>query len=288
MVEWNSLEFPSRRELLNETVRLLRKHGIKPKRKLSQNFIVSPKLLKRIVYEVYVEKPQLTLEVGSGLGTLTKYLALVSEKVIAVEVDERLAKISEEVLKGNSNVEVVIGDFLEKYRLFRNVDVVVSNVPYHISSKLLFTLSKMVFRKAVLTLQREFANRLFAKPGSTDYSRLTVMANIHFSIRKIFEVGPYAFYPPPKISSTLIVLTRRKYSLPIDPSFLEETVRILFTSKNKVVENVLKNALTHGLIRFDLKEVSKLENILRKRVRDLSLGEIVEIAKTLYKAYRKV
>jgi len=282
------LLFPSRRDLLSETIYLLRKYGVRPKKKLSQNFIVSSRLLRRIVYEVSKEKPHVTLEIGSGLGTLTKYLAHVSKRVITIEIDEKLVKISEEVLRNYSNVEIIVGDFLEHYKSFREVDVIVSNVPYHISSKLLFTLSEMAFKKAVLTLQREFANRLFAKPGTQDYSRLTVMANVHFTIQKIFEVGPYAFYPPPKVSSTLITLTRKEYSLPVDPGFFDKIVRILFTSKNRVVESVLKNASSHGLIKLGFEEAKKLKSILRKRVRELTLGEIVEIAKALREANREV
>ncbi|MCD6114159.1 MAG: ribosomal RNA small subunit methyltransferase A [Thermoprotei archaeon] len=280
--------FPSRRDLLSETICLLRKYGVRPKKKLSQNFIVSPRLLRRIVHEVSKEKPHVTLEIGSGLGTLTKYLAHVSKKVIAIEIDEKLVRISEEVLRNYSNVEIIVGDFLEHYKSFREVDVIVSNVPYHISSKLLFTLSEMVFKKAVLTLQREFASRLFAKPGTQDYSRLTVMANVYFTIQKVFEVGPYAFYPPPKVSSTLITLTRKEYSLPVDPGFFDRLVRILFASKNRVVESVLKNASSHGLIKFGFEEAKKLKSILRKRVRELTLGEIVEIAKVLHEANREI
>lgn len=276
---------PSRKDLLNETMYLLRKYGIKPKKKLSQNFIVSPRLLREIIHEVSEAKPHVTLEIGSGLGTLTKYLAQVSKKVIAIEIDEDLARASNEILRNYSNVEVIIGDFFDHYGTFSNVDLVVSNVPYHISSKLLFTLSSMSFRKAILTLQKEFADRLFAKPGSPDYSRLTVMANVHFSFHKVLDVGPYAFYPPPKVSSSLIVLTKKEYPLPIDSGFFEKVVRILFTSKNKVVESVLKNASTHGTIRFGSNEANKLRNLLRKRVRELTLGEIVEIAKVLYEDF---
>ena len=274
--------FPTRRDLLNETIYLLRKYGIKPKKKLSQNFIVSPRLLKEIVRKVSKAKPHVTLEVGSGLGTLTKYLAQVSEKVIAIEIDKKLAKALEDVLRDYSNVEIIIGDFFDYYKSFNNVDLVVSNVPYHISSKLLFTLSEMSFRKTILTLQKEFVDRLFAKPGSPDYSRLTVMANVYFDFHKVLDVGPYAFYPSPKVSSSLIILTKKKYSLPIDPRFFEKVVRILFTSKNKVVESVLKNASSHGTIRFGSREANKLRGLLRKRVRELTLGEIVEIAKVLY------
>ncbi len=277
--------FPSRKDLLNETIYLLRKYGIKPKKKLSQNFIVSPRLLKEIIREVSEAKPHVTLEIGSGLGTLTKYLAQVSRKVIAIEIDKDLAKASSETLRNYGNVEIIIGDFFDYYGTFSNVDLVVSNVPYHISSKLFFTLNKMSFRKAILTLQKEFADRLFAKPGSSDYSRLTVMANVYFDFRKLLDVGPYAFYPPPKVSSSLIVLTKKEYSLPIDPGFFEKVVRVLFTSKNKVVESVLKNASSHGTIKFSSKEANKLKNLLRKRVRELTLGEIVEIAKVLYEDF---
>ncbi len=273
---------PSRKQLLKETIFLLKKYGIKPKKKLSQNFIVSPRLLRAILKEIEKEKPERILEIGSGLGTLTRYLAQMAEEIVAIEIDKKLVQVSLENLRNLKNVRIIEGDFFKHYMKLGGFDIIVSNVPYHASSKLLFTLRKMSFRKAVLTLQREFAQRLTAEVGTSDYSRLTVMSNVFFKIKKIMDIGPGAFYPSPKVSSTLIVLKRRNYKLPVDSEFFENIVRILFTSRNKVLANVLKRAHERGLIKLNEEVFKKLGGLVEKRIRELTIGEIVEIAKLLY------
>lgn len=281
----------SRKELINYTVNVLRTYNVRPKKKLSQNFVVDPHLINTILSRVRKCKPKRILEIGGGIGTLTFYLSDIAEEVVTIEVDKKLIKILEnEVARRKGNVKVVYGDILKAYKRLGSFDVIVSNIPYHISSKILFILTEIKFEKALLTFQKEFANRLLAKPNEPDYGRLTVMANFYFNIEYLGTYPPSSFYPPPKVYSTLIGLKRKRININIPTDFFQEVVRELFTLKNRK----LKSAI--GKVRFvkNLSDVKfselthELEKYINRRVRTLSIGELIEIASTMYRYYKGI
>lgn len=273
---------PSRKTLLKETLSIIKTYHIKPKKKLSQNFIIDPNLLYEILNEVSKVSPKKILEIGGGIGTLSLFLADIAETLVIVEIDKRLIKVLKERV-GGKNVKIVMGDFLRVYRELGEFDVVVSNVPYHISSKILFTLAKITFKKAVLTLQKEFADRLFAKPNDPNYSRLTVMSNLFFNIENLGSYPPSSFYPSPKVYSTLIILNRKKAKLEVPLEFFEKLIRIFFSSKNKMLRVVLRNIKDKNMLNVNLDKASIILNpYLNRRIKSFTLGELIEIAEILY------
>ena len=265
--------YPSKRELLKWTRDILRYYSLRPRKKLSQSFVIDPKLIREIINWVKVFKPRVVYEIGAGIGTLTYYLCCSgSWRVIAIEVDERYAP----VLKGirgnvNADLEVVICDGLKEPFFRSYVDTVVSNVPYHISSKLLLALYRSDVKRMVLTLQNEVAERLNAKPSTKDYGRLTIITRYLMKCKLSNIYPPRSFFPAPRVSSRVVVLIR-KHTYDEIAGRLEDLTRCLFSERNKFAIKVVRKC-----VKTVDEEVIKMLGV--KRVRDLTLEDLLLLMK---------
>lgn len=176
------------------------------------------------------------LEVGPGLGILTRLLAERSRHVVAIEADRRFAAYLRESLPG---VEVIEGDALAIE--WPRFDVMASNLPYQISSPITFRLLAEPFRRAVLMYQWEFARRMVAKPATSDYSRLSVGVYRRAECEILERVPRNAFHPQPRVDSALVRLEPRPAPFPIaDPDRYDAVVDALFQHRRKTVENGLR------------------------------------------------
>ncbi len=268
----------SRRELLNYTLTILRKYNITPRKRLSQHFVIDPLMIKKFLEYARPLRDKVVLEVGAGIGTITRYLALEAKKVIAVEIDGRLVRVLRNELSNYDNIEIVRQDIL-KYNL-KNVDIVISNTPYHISTPLLFKLSEITFKRAVLMFQSDLVKRLIANPGSPDYGRLTLTVNMLYKIEVKESYSPRSFYPPPEVPSTMVILEPKELSDDDKRRFtmLSDLTRYLFSQRNKLAYKPLRSYLEQKNIEFLFHQIyQEKEYILRKRVRDLDIDEILEI-----------
>lgn len=261
------------------TRRILEELKIKPSRRRGQHFVVSEELVETMIAAAELSQDDVVLEIGAGLGTLTERLAEKAGKVLAVEVDRRMAQYLEEKFKG-SNVEVIHADIL-KIPL-PPADKVVSNLPFSISTPITIKLLKEgAFRRAVLTFQKEVALRIAALPGSRDYGRLSVLVQL-LTEPKLLRVFPsHAFYPQPEVDVAVVCLDRRERPLVNDVEVLEKAAQKLFSQRNRVLRKALKTAL-----QLDERSLTKvLQRIPRefamKRVYELSPLEIAEIASVL-------
>jgi len=267
-------------DLLQETLRTLRVYGIKPRKRLSQNFVVDKRLVETIVSYASPSINDDVLDVGAGLGALTIRLAEKAGKVIAVEIDKRLVEVLRNRFKNYGNVEVIHGDILD---LNIAASIIVGNIPYHISTPILFKILNMNFRRAVLTLQKEVAERLIAKPGSQHYGRLTVSANIQANIEVLDTYPPESFYPPPEVFHSIVLITPKR-EVNVDLKLLNSLLIKLFSQRNRVVKTVLRRnlindfGLNRGVELFKAIAESIPEN---KRVYQLTIDEIVSICNKL-------
>ncbi|RLE66257.1 MAG: ribosomal RNA small subunit methyltransferase A [Thermoprotei archaeon] len=239
--------------LLRETKRILKKYGIKPRKRLSQHFLIDERLLDIIVKSLELTGKEIVLEVGAGIGTLTKAIAEKCFKVIAVEIDRRLVYILEKELASLSNVEIFLGDFL-KMEMPR-VDRVFSNTPFSISSPLLFKLlENPSYDFAVLSFQKEFVERLKAEPGTQDYGRLTVSFQLRAKMEVLAYMPKKAFYPMPEVDAVLIkVHPCRDLSLNIH--ILDDMLRFLFSRRRKKVYRVLEEYVKMRGYRVEAKNI---------------------------------
>ncbi|MFQ6064499.1 MAG: 16S rRNA (adenine(1518)-N(6)/adenine(1519)-N(6))-dimethyltransferase RsmA [Candidatus Bathyarchaeia archaeon] len=224
--------------LLQKTKHLLRRYGLRPKKRLGQNFAIDSAFLQKMISYASLGKEDIVLEVGAGLGFLTKLLCRKCEKVLAIEVDAGLIKALREELKGFDNAVLIEGDIL-------NVSVpsfnkVVSTPPYSISSPLLFWLLERDFECAVLTFQEELAERLVAQVGSKDYCRLTVNTYYRAEAELLDRVSKEMFYPQPEVDSRIVRLKPREPPFSVkDETVFFELVRTLFTQRNKKMRNAI-------------------------------------------------
>jgi len=210
---------------------------------LDQFFIINKGVIERVVRYANVNKNDIILEVGPGLGFLTKEIAEKAGKVIAIERDKKLIPVLESELKDYDNVELIFKDVLKtKLPKFNKI---VSNIPYSISAPLSEKLLNYDFELAVLFFQKEFGYRMIKKPGQEGYGRLSVMAQ-HYNEVEVKETVPRdAFYPQPKVDSVIVLLKRKKEVTKDDKFNL--LVKEIFRYKNKTVKNAVKIAFNKNI-----------------------------------------
>lgn len=233
---------------LLQTAQLLRQAGLHPKKHLGQNFLQDPHLLEAILQVAEVQPTDWVLEIGPGLGSLTRYLANAAQQVVAVEIDEALFPILEQVLAPWENVHLVRGDILRlspAELIPKEGYLVVANIPYYITSALIRHLLEAPRRprRLVLTVQKEVAERICASAGEMNLLALSVQVYGRPSIALRIPAG--AFYPPPKVDSAVVRIDL--YPQPLLAAEQLDTffrlIRAGFGQKRKT----LRNALSHGL-----------------------------------------
>jgi 16S rRNA (adenine1518-N6/adenine1519-N6)-dimethyltransferase len=227
--------------LTEERIRsLLRKYNVRPDKNLGQSFLVNPAVARRIVDEANLDSDTRVLEIGGGLGILSEKLAEYAGRVYIIEIDKRLVLALREILNDYSNVDIIQGDALEVN--IPEVDRVVSNLPYSISSPITFRLlEEGKFQFAILMYQNEFAQRLIAEPGSFNYSRLSVDIQYLARIQEIMNVPASDFYPTPAVDSLVVRVDHRR-----DGSFARNKciffwlVHGIYSYPNKILRKALR------------------------------------------------
>lgn len=227
---------------------LLKRHGLHADKSLGQNFLQDPFALEAIAHAAEIQATDTVLEIGPGLGSLTRYLAVAAQQVVAVELDHDLLAPLQAVLTPHPNVTVIHGDILKlsPRDLIQTDDyLVVANIPYYITSAVIRHLLENPARprRIVLTIQKEVAQRICAKPG--DMSLLALSVQVYGKPHIAARIPAGAFFPAPKVDSA--VLTVDIYPTPqIEPDFLNTFFKLIkagFSQKRKT----LRNSLSAGL-----------------------------------------
>jgi len=240
--------------------------------------MVNENYLQDMVSHAFLSENDIVLDIGAGFGALTGILSPLCHRVIAVEIDHRVAEAYRIEKQGSKNVSLIEGDILET--TIPTFNKVVSNPPFHISSPILFWLLEKRFDLAIMTFQKEFAERLVASVGSKDYSRLTVETYYRAEAELVEVVPRDAFVPPPNVDACIVSLKPREKS-PFDvknEELFHELVRMLFTQRNKKT----RNAVASFLLRLNKKKEEANSLLFHdKRVRELAPEDFGEIANEL-------
>lgn len=220
-----------------EIKEVLARLGASPSKGMGQNFLIDDRVAERQVEFAAVGRDDVVLEIGPGLGVLTNKLAERSGKVIAIEMDRKLAEYLRSTLP--ENVELIEGDALEiEFPAFNKV---VSNLPYSISSPIIFKFLEYRFEKAVVMLQKEFADRMVAAPDTDDYSRLTVNVYYRAECRILEKVPRSRYWPMPKVDSAVVELVPRPPPFAVkDERLFLKLVEVLFQQRRKKIGTVLR------------------------------------------------
>lgn len=253
-------------------------------KRLGQNFLIDPNIIRKIVALAEVGAGDHVLEIGPGRGALTDLLCKTAGRVTAVEVDPRLHAYLAERQHDYPNLDLVLADALT-YPLdaLPVGTIVVANLPYYISTPLLFTLldQRDRFPRLVLMLQNEVADRLVAKPGTSDYGVLSVMAQYAADITKAFRVSAECFRPRPDVGSAVVLLrTRAQRELSLDDeSQFAALVRAAFAHRRKTLVNSLKDEGYDPVRIAGALERGTLSMTIRAEV--LSLEQLINLARLL-------
>lgn len=234
--------------------------------------MVESQVFQKMAHYASLDCDDTVLEIGAGLGFLTRFLSEKCKEVLAVEVDTRLAGILREQLRDTSNVRIIEGDVFKTS--VPSFNKVVSIPPYHVSSRLLLWLFGADFDRAVLIFQKEFANRLVASVGSEDYGWLTVLTYYHAEVETLDYVPKWTFYPQPKIDSVIVRLeptNPRPYSLRNERLF-KQLLRSCFAKRNRKVKNAVLSYVRGFCNVSEEKAIGIVEALpfREKRVRELT------------------
>jgi len=278
---------------------VLQQYDIRPNKKLGQSFLVDVNTIHKISDACRITSQDTVVEIGSGIGVLTGMIAEVARQLIAVEIDSRLLEVLHDRFDQVANVDISAGDILKfdftsKSNKYHSILKVVGNVPYNISSPVLFHLlaNRPVIESFTLMLQKEVVERLVSEPDHKSYGVPSVLLQMYADVERLFDVSANCFYPRPKVESSILHGTFRekpRFQLE-DEVFFGRVVKAAFAQRRKMLSNNLKHAnfleeLTDDQIKesldkagidgkrrgetLSLEEFSKLSNILKYQLTNL-------------------
>lgn len=265
---------------------ILREHGFRPKKRLGQNFLIDEGLAERIVDFAGVSRDDVVVEVGPGLGILTRPLLERAGEVIAVELDRALCDILAKIFSGYGNLKVICEDILKvdiKSLVKDGKLKVVGNLPYYITSPLIFHLleQRRAIDSILITLQKEVAERILTSPGTKDYGAISVGVRFYTRPSRMGTISRAQFWPRPKVDAGIIRLeVLDSPSVPVrDEELFFGVVRASFGERRKMVLNSLSSARTLGVKKGSLKKAFLDTGIdFRRRPEELSIEEFARIS----------
>ncbi|MBN2013233.1 ribosomal RNA small subunit methyltransferase A [candidate division KSB1 bacterium] len=252
----------------------------RPKKSLGQNFLIDENIARKIAAHLFLEPDDHLLEIGPGQGMLTKYLLPHVRRLVAVELDRNLVSDLHEQFILHRNFELVEADFLkfpiEQIFTSRVKWKIVGNIPYHITSSIIFKILEHRYQVDTLTLmiQREVAERIVAQPNSKTYGIPSVISQLFADVKILFYVSNQVFFPKPKVESAVIqwrFLPEPRYPV-ADEKLFVHMVKTMFGQRRKIIRNTLKAMLD---------SVDSSDIVLTKRPEQLSLAELVHISNVI-------
>ncbi|MEW6100911.1 MAG: 16S rRNA (adenine(1518)-N(6)/adenine(1519)-N(6))-dimethyltransferase RsmA [Candidatus Omnitrophota bacterium] len=237
---------------------------IQPKKRLGQNFLFDKNVQRKIIEACGLGPGDIVLEIGSGRGELTEHLIMAADKVFAVELDKDLCQLLSRRFAKQGNFKIINQDILKldfsKYfKDLKGEIKIIGNIPYYISSPIIEHLAR--FREKIsvifLTLQKEFAERLSASPGSKRYGAFSCFVQYYFEPEILFNIKKTSFHPSPKVDSAFVKLQVRPSPLVItrDEKLLFRIIRNAFGQRRKTLRNSLKDVIScSSLERFFLQQ----------------------------------
>ena len=253
-------------DLYGETISIMKRYGISAKKNLGQNFLIDINVVTGIIEAADITKEDMVIEIGPGLGTLTKCLLEKAGKVICIELDPKMVDILENRFKEISNFQIIHDDVLkvdlreiinENRKTYSKVKVV-ANLPYYITTPIIMKLleDKLDIDIITIMIQKEVADRLVTKPGSGDTGAITYSIHYYSEPQVVLQVPKECFIPQPQVNSSVIQLRiRKKNDLNIkDEELFFRIIKIAFMQKRKTI----LNSLTNGLNNVSKEEITKM------------------------------
>jgi 16S rRNA (adenine1518-N6/adenine1519-N6)-dimethyltransferase len=278
---------------LTEVDALLRRHGFQTRRALGQHLLIDRNIVTKIVAAAALTTADWVLEIGPGIGTLTRELAGAAGRVTAVELDARLLPVLAETLADRPNVEVVHADFLRLplaqffgERAGERLGKVVANLPYYITSPVITALleQRRSLERIVVMVQKEVAERLAAPPGTEGYGSLSVFVQWHAAVETVARVSRHVFRPEPRVDSAVVrLLPRKEPPVPIrDEGRFFDVVHAAFQKRRKTLANALSTFPALHLSREEAATALTRAGVdPMRRGETLSLAEFAAVSEAL-------
>lgn len=287
----NGLNLSSR----STVTRLCNEFGFNTSKRFGQNFIVSDGLCPKIVEHSGATNKHGVIEIGPGIGTLTKQLSITAKKVVAIEVDTRLGPLLNKTLSGCSNIEVIFKDIL-KLDVRKLIDekfadmpvMIIANLPYNITSPIIMKLleDRLPVESITVMVQKEAADRICAHPGQRECGAISIAVSYFAVAQRLFLVSPGSFMPPPKVSSAVIKLLIRPVPsvVPRDEKHFFSVIKAGFAQRRKTVVNAISAGLCIDKQQAADAVATATQNV-NIRAEQLSIEEWKMLSDRLYKSY---
>lgn len=256
------------------------------KKSLGQNFLIDQNYQRKIINSLEINPKTEVIEIGPGQGAITRHLIELNlKKLTLIEKDTELAKILDEKYKDKDHIEVIHADFLnlDLNENFKSDShrIVVSNLPYNVSSQIFIKLLEYrdLFHALYLMFQKEVGSRLLAQPKTKDYGLLSLWCQIHTNPRKLFDLPPTVFKPKPRVWSSFLEFEIKQDSL-LDSKIEREfwrMMKLLFQQRRKMILSILKKNISLEKIEV----IEKLSWIKQKRAEELSVEELIQLVKLI-------
>lgn len=254
------------------------------KKHLGQNFLIDERMKKKIIDIVAPTQEEIILEIGPGLGALTQPLIATGATVYAVEKDPAMIARLQHSLP-SARLHLIEGDFLTiDLTSIPQIHKIIGNIPYNISTPIIQRLiaCQKFFPYAFLTVQREFAQRLTARPGTKDYGSLTCLVQYYADVQIHFHISPQSFRPVPKITSSFIQLSfREPADRADDERILFQITQSAFAQRRKTLLNALSSYVSKNILQTILKDL-KID--VHQRPDTLALNDYIRLANALTRA----
>lgn len=274
---------------LKEIKELLNKYDANALKKYGQNFLIDENILNTIANSLDNELG-CVIEIGPGLGSLTRKLVKRFNKVLAYEIDPKMIEVLNDTIL-ESNFKIIAGDFLKTniekdIQEYFNQDniYVIANLPYYITTPILLKILEEApsIKKMTIMIQKEVASRFLGKPNTKDYNSLSVLIQTYMNVSKVCDVSSNCFYPAPLVDSTVIKIERKEkpdYEIKNEQQF-QKINRMLFRQRRKTIVNNLKEGYSKEEI---LNVLNKLNIKETERSESLTCQQIIELANLLTK-----
>ncbi|SKA76711.1 dimethyladenosine transferase [Caloramator quimbayensis] len=236
--------------LTSKTLDIINHFGFKFNKNLGQNFLIDENILNKIIEGAQIQEEDCVIEVGPGIGTLTQAMAKHCKRVVSVEIDDSLIEILKETLGNYENIKIIHGDALKVdfKRLIEEENLenvkVAANLPYYLTTPFITNIlsQKTNIKSLTLMIQKEVADRIIAKTGSSEYGSLSLLCSYYCDVKKIAKVSKNCFIPKPKVESMIIRMDiKDKPSIKVlDEALLFRVIRSAFNMRRKTLWNALK------------------------------------------------
>lgn len=283
------------KKLLEETKTIMKKYGIKANKDLGQNFLINEEVVENIINSSEISKEDLIIEIGPGLGTLTKELIKRAGKVVCIELDKKMIKILKDRFITSSNLEILnedvlqvdLNELIKKHKSNDNIKKakIVANLPYYITTPIIMKLleDKLDIESITVMIQKEVADRLIDIPGGKYTGAITYTIFYYCESEKIMEVPNNSFIPEPDVTSEVIKMKlRNKPAVEIEnPKVMFMIIKSAFMQRRKTLLNALTNTQVFASKQEGLKILKKLNLDENVRAENLSIQDYANIAKEI-------